>query len=844
MDEDGQIVEDLFHAASALPADERASYLARAVDPALRAEVESLLAVFDMRADFLERPILSLGMKVLTDELPEDTLVDTTVGAYKILKPLGRGGMGKVYLAEDERLQRNVALKFLSPRFLDDAWAKRQFVKEAQAAAKLDHPNICPVYGFEEADGYSFMVMKYVEGETLASLCCAPAEPARALDLAAQIAGALAEAHAHGIIHRDIKPQNIIVTTAGQAKVLDFGLAKIVRQGVLGAGEGQSQASQKDVIVGTVAYMSPEQLRAERLDFRSDIFSFGVVLYEMVTGGNPFARASDAEIISAILTSEPPPLRSAAADFPAGFSHIVERCLAKNREGRYQSASELLLDLGSLPQRRAHLPLLAGVAFALVLLVSLAVILSYFRAHRVRTLSIIPVVNESGVADTDYLDAALTEGLSRRLSRLSKLHVKVLSGASAAEAQKLTPQEAGRVLGSDAILTGTIRPRGESLVLQLRLTDTSGGGQNWESEYDLSPAEIENVLAAVSGDTAARLVPGLSADERSLLSRSQGEENPVAFRLYFRGRHYWNNREKDKENITKAIQSFSQATEVEPEYARAWAGLADCYVVKASPAYGSMEPREALAYAKSAAMKALSLDSTLAEAHTSLGMIELKGEWNWQEAEKEFRQAIRSDPDYAPAHYWYSTLLALTGRAGEAVTESETAWDLEPLSPLSDINVGRTFYYARQYERAIGYFRRALEKEPEDKGAMYLLGLAYLQEGRDAEAIDLFEKVYAADKLVGAAPLGYAYARAGRKEEARHLLEEIGSTARQHYVSPQEKAVIYAGLGDKDQSFVQLQKSCDERFISFPFVMIDPLFDSLRSDPRHAALARCANLSP
>jgi serine/threonine-protein kinase len=855
---DWRRTEELFHKAVGLSAEERGLYLDQACsqDATLRAEVESLIAAFEDQVEFMERPAFSLGIKVLSEESKHESLTGRLIGPYKVLAQLGRGGMGEVYLAEDSRLDRKVALKFLSNRFTDDAWARRQLVKEAQAVARLDHPNICTVYGYEEHDGFSFIVMQYVEGETLASLICNKLiEPKQVHTIAIQIASALAESHSHAIVHRDVKPQNIMVSANGQVKVLDFGLAKLVRQrdGELGAGDSESHSSQSGLVLGTVAYMSPEQLRAERLDFRSDIFSFGIVLYEMISGRNPYSNRSNAEIISAILTSDPPPLTNSTTDIPPGLARVAQKCLKRDREQRYQSASELLLDFDNLQKEvapgikwRAYLTLLKVAALALLLLLVAAGVFLFMPKARVRTLAVLPIVNKGTDQTTYYLSEGLTEGLASKLSRVPELRVKAPTMDPVFVDQDVARMRIGRDLKDvDAILMGTLTPRGESLSLQITMSNAADGSPIWQGEYSLEPAELLGVQNNLAYQIASNLQPSLNEDEKKNLAdiilAVRQTENPEAHRMYILGRHYW--RKRNRDTIQEAITFFKKAIELDPYYAQAHAGLASCYVLLNSIAYGSMPTEEAMSKAKAAARDALEIDDTLCEAHTSLGVIRMKYDWKWIEAEREFTRAISLDPDYAPAHFWYSQLLSLMGRHAEAISESEKAKELEPFSPPSDLNLGRAFYLARQYDRAIGHFRKILDSDPDNGNALYMLGLLYQQKGFYKESVESFEKLYSLNPELAAAPLGYAYARAGKKTEALKMLDLLEEIRKKKYVPDQELAIIYMGIDDRDKAFLFFEQACRDRAAALPFIKIDPLFDSIRADSRYADLARCANIS-
>ena len=849
---DWRQVEDIFHAALDLGDDERAAYLARACsgDTTLRGEVESLLSAFEGRRGFMEEPVFGLGMKMFADDAME-SLAGRTVGPYRLEEMLGRGGMGEVYLAEDTRLGRKVALKFLSAKLVDDNWAKRQLAREAQAVAMLDHPNICAVHGIEEIDGYSFIVMQYVRGETLSHLIRARRpDVSEAVVLATQMAGALSEAHAHGIIHRDVKPQNVVVGADGQVKVLDFGLAKLVqrRQQEINAADNPSQFSQAGLVMGTVAYMSPEQLRAERLDFRSDIFSLGTVLYELISGNNPFARASDAETISAILTDTPPPLTRASADVPAELNRIILKCLEKDKERRYQSASELLYDLGGFqevgaqPLRRLKSTALRLTAafFLLLLLVAVSMLIYQRLTSRVYTLAVLPFNNESADASVDYLGDGLAESLIQRLSRLPRLRVKALTTVSGYQGREIDAPKLGRDLNVDAVLTGTIVREGDSLVLRTALIKTADGSPLWHGRYNLDAGRLPD-LHDMTEKIAVNLQPRIGGDERRLIAASD-TENQEAYRHYLRGRHYWRHRNKD--NILKAIESFNEAIKIDPAYARAYAGLADCYVLMNTVAYGDMETKDAMTRARWAAKEALKIDDTLPEAHTSLAVVNIKYDWNWQEAERELKRALMLDPDYAPAHYWYSNLLAVTGRHGEAIAEGEISKYLDPFSARSGMNFCRTLYYDRQFDRAATCLRQILENDPADPITLYVLGYVYLQQGMSDEAAGIFLDLYAKDKHLAAAPLAYVYGRAGRTSEAMMILTEAEEMSRRNYLPPLELAIIYMGLDKKDEAFILLERAYQEKFASLIYLPVDPLFDSLRSDARFDSLIQRLNLMP
>lgn len=839
-------IESLFHAALRLDGGERGAYLTRACagDDSLRREVESLIAAFEGYDGFIDEPTVKLGLCVLSDPAGE-SMAGETIGPYKILRLLGRGGMGEVYLAEDTRLGRKVALKFLSGKLLNDNWAKRQLVKEAQAVAMLDHRNICTVHGMEEAGGRNFIVMQYIEGRPLTDLILDRFQDTETvLQIAEQIVNALSEAHAHGIIHRDIKPQNILVTADGQVKVLDFGLAKFIpqKQGLAGGGDQRSETSKLGLIVGTVAYTSPEQLRGERLDYRSDIFSCGTVLYEMISGKNPFARGSMAETISAILSTEPPPLRSVAPGASHEISRIIHRCLKPDRDQRYPSASDLSYDIESLrrgaktsnPENFYSNHRVAAI-ITVLLLVAAACAFTYSRLTRVRTIAVLPIVNESNNSDIEYLSAGLTESLVGKLSGLSKLRVKALKRPP--EPAAFDALKIGRDLKVEAVLVGTLTRRGELFVVQTELLDAADGSKLWGREYGVNLEQIFDLQRDVTENVAASLGLRLEGGEENLWPAGR-TKNPEALQRYMLGRYYLNRR--SRENIRRAIAHFEEAIVLDPSYAEARAGIADCYVLLPSVAYGHMPTDEAMRRAKGEANTALTINDRLPEAHTSAGVVQLRYEWNWQEAERAFQRAIELNPDYAPAHYWYSNLLAITGRHEEAMAESAVAKQLEPDSPSAGLNQCRTIFLARRYDGAVTCFKKMLAEEPDDINAWYMLGLVYRAKGMSEEATGIFQKLYESEghKLYAAPQLGYCYAKAGRREEAMKILSDLEEASKHDNLPAQEVAVIHVGLGDVENAFAWLEKAHQDRYAPLTYINVEPLFDGLRSDPRFTELVR------
>ncbi|MGZ8843810.1 MAG: protein kinase domain-containing protein [Pyrinomonadaceae bacterium] len=861
-------IEEIFHQAMEVRTEERSGYLDRACseDKNLRDEVDSLISAYESNSGLFDEAAVTMAMRVLGSTSAE-SMTGKEVGPYKILNLLGQGGMGAVYLAENRRVNKKVALKFLSAEFFEDNWGKRQLIKEAQAVAMLDHPNICAVYDFEEIDDHSFIVMQYIEGRTLADLIRRKQlKPDQFVPFAQQIANALADAHAHGIIHRDIKPKNIMVTPSEQVKVLDFGLAKTMQKNLEEA-ESISQLSKDGLLMGTVAYMSPEQLRREKLDYRSDIFSLGTVLYEMASGKNPFAHKGDskasksnAEVISSIMAEEPPPLRHSAPDCAKGFDHVVNKCLRKDRAERYQSVSELLIDLDDLqkgvaiqPPVRPYLNVRVA-ALAAMLLLALVVTLFVYMAwgSSRQTLAVLPITCDDVKFPTRCMAPELTDGLLKALSQRSGLRVTSSQVApSLFGPQAASPQKMGRDLNADLVMFGKIRNGEQGLILIIRVERVNDGKRILERNYPIDPLKLSNLQKRVSLETAYNLQLPMNEDE-DLFSVLAADENrnPNAYQLYLLGRKHWTLR--DGENIQTAIDNFRRATELDPSYAEAYAGLADCYVLMNTVAYGPLIRKDAMIRAEWAAKEALKFNDKLAEAHASYAAVLMKGHWDWENAEKEFKRAIALNPDYQPAHWGYSNLLATTGRFQESLVESELAMNQDPFSPPAVMNHCRAQYFARQFDQANVCLERLLAEQPNYLNGKYMHGIVLIELNQIPEATKIFEEIYARDKAYGGALLGFSYGIANRRADAERILYEMMELQKQEsqkqasqkprYLPDQELAIIYMGMGDLDHALPLFSQAVADKFPPAQSIFIAPMFDRLRADPRFAELARQVKL--
>ena len=839
-------IEQVFHAVLELPVDQREAHLKQACngDKSLYDEVSSLISALDHSEDFIEQPALDIGFHVLA-KANQISMMGKTIGAYKISAHLGKGGMGEVYLAEDLRLGRKVALKFLSEQFVGDNWAKRQLQKEAAAVAKLDHPNICAVYGIEEFEEHTFIVMQYVEGQTLAELINQRTlEPDAILTYATQIISAVEEAHAHGIIHRDIKPRNIMVTSRGQIKVLDFGLAKTVQtpRDTISI-DSVSQMSDLGVLQGTVAYMSPEQLRGERLDFRSDVFSLGTVLFELVNGQNPFAKGNPAETISAILTLSPTASETSFKKL-RDLCLIINKCLEKDKEKRYHSASELLLDINN--QQASRTPWssliinarLVAVLATLIVLSAVAVFI-YRSWTRSYSLAILPFTNQTDDRSLDFFEEEFPENLIARVSKLPRMKVNAFTSVLPYKRSEHNYKQLAENLGVDAVLVGRIERQGDVKILQTDLISASDGKQIWGNRYDLTTLAVSDLQENLTSQISSGLMVGLGFEETKSLAPGETTNN-AALLEYLRGKHFWNRR--SRENIAKAIERFKGAIDLEPTFALAHAALADCYALLNSPAYGNLTTEEAMGLAKTEINQALTIDPNLPEAKTSLGIINLKYDWNWREAENHFRQALRLKPDSAVTHYWLANVLTVTGRQKDGLEESQIAKRLDPTSPSVSSNVCRQYYYLRDYNAAETCHNALLELEPNDRNIKYTLGFVALKKGEYDKAIEIFRSLPDDNRELKLSALGYALAQAGRAKEAQAVLEEVESLQKKKLLPSMEMVVVYIGMGKKDEAFAWLEKAYAERASALIYLAAEPGFDSLRSDPRFTSLAKRMNL--
>ena len=775
-------------------------------------------------------------------------MIGQTISHYRILEKLGVGGMGVVYKAEDIRLHRFVALKFLTD-MTQDAHALERFRREAQAASALNHPGICTIYDIGEQDGRPFIAMEFIDGETLRGHIRGKALLLEEiLKLGTQIADALDAAHAQGIIHRDIKPANIFVTKRGQAKVLDFGLAKLVPKGVGQAnadvsGELPDSTSIVGVISGTPSYMSPEQVRGDNLDQQTDIFSLGLLLYEMATGRQAFSGRTGGMIIEAVLTRSPVPARSINPDIPPELEEIINKALQKDRDQRYLRAADIHGDLQRLERgadsgRRATVEFVSSEPRA-----RNATAPSSVRPERVSktidSLAVLPFENTSRDPEHEYLSDGIAGSLINILATVPKLRVMAQSTVLRYKGRGIDPQTLGRELNVRAVLTGRIMQSGESLRIGTELVDVATGSQLWGAQYDRKPGDIFIIQDEISKEISEKLRLKLTRAEKKRLTKRQTED-AEAYRRYLKGRHHWDRWTED--GFYKAIDFFQQAVEKDPGYALAYAGLADSYVLLGWNSY--LLPKDAFPKAKMAAMRALRLDPDLAEAHTSLAAVLWLHDWQWQEAQTEFKRSLALNPAYPTANHWYAEYVLTMGRHAEAIERIKVSQELDPLSLIISVAIGWALYMARQYDDAIEQLTRTVDLEPHYPVTHWILGLLLRKMGRYEQAITEGEKgvnLSGGSPLISAA-LAQTFAEAGKRDQAIQILDDLTRLTELRYIAPYFFAGIYTGLGEGDRAIEYLEKCYEEHSHWLIYLHMDPGMDGLRSHPRFQDLLRRVGL--
>jgi len=834
-------------------------------------------------------------------------MIGERLSHYEIIAKLGTGGMGEVYLAQDTKLDRKVALKILPADVASSRDRMDRFVREAKSAAALNHPNIAHIYEIGESQSTCFIAMEFIDGVTLREkIHREPTELKKLLKYLQQVAEGLSKAHAAGIVHRDLKPDNIMITRDLYAKILDFGLAKLTLQTHPPQSSGEAvdndaptavmprQLSTPGVIMGTVGYMSPEQAQGKKVDQRSDIFSFGCILYETATGLRPFESDSVIDTLHKIVHTPAAPIKDANPSAPIDLQRIVRRCLAKDPDERYQSIREVAIELRDLrreledaaesdttappgtigstasaaagAQITASSPglstappsssaeyIVSGIkrhkiaALLALLVLTLAIVglAAYLHARNteiaIESIAVLPFANQNNDPDTEYLSDGLTESIINSLSQLSNLRVIPRNSVFRYKGKESDPLAAGKELGVRAVLTGRIVQRGDNLVVGAELVDVRDNKQLWGEQYNRETADALAVQQEIAQEISAKLRPRLSGDEQRQVAKRE-TTNPEAYQLYLKGRYYLEKR--TREGTNKAIDYFQQAIDKDPNYARAFAGLADYYMLRSvAIPRSSLPPKETFPKAKAAAMRALQIDDKLAEAHTSLAHIKFLYEWDWPGAEREFKRAIELDPNYATAHHWYGFDLAAVGRFDEAIKEIRKAQEIDPLSLVINATAGWIFYYAHQYDQAIEEESKTLEIDPNFAIAHGRLAAAYEQRGMNNEAVEEYLK---AETLLGETQeeivaLRQAYTVSGTRGFWRKQLDLAMERSKRQYVSASAIALYYARLGEREHAIQWLEKAYEERD-ALLWLKGDPRWDGLRSDPRFADLIRRVGL--
>jgi len=737
-------------------------------------------------------------------------MIGKTISHYKILKKLAEGGMGVIYKAEDLKLKRIVALKFLPPELTRDKNAKERFVHEAQAASALEHPNICNIHEIDEISiegrDQMFICMAYYQGETLEKkIERGPLKIDEAIDIAIQISEGLAIAHEAKITHRDIKPANVIITDRAEVKIIDFGIAKLA---------DRKKLTDAGAALGTLDYMSPEQIRGNQVDHRSDIFTFGVVFYEMVAGQKPFKGEFDQIMVYSIVNETPEPVTALRSGVPTELERIIDKALNKSEKERYQHMDEMLVDLKALTLKLRKD--------------------SGYRLEKVESLAVMPFSNTSGKEEVDYLSEGLTESLITSLSQISNLKVISRTSVFHYEGQHIEIQKVARELKVNKLLLGWVNQRANNVSIGVELVEGSDSSQIWGEQYTRKFTNVVKIQEEVVKDISTKLKLKLTRKEKKHLSKQYKVDNE-AYQLFLKGRYHWNKRTAD--NFKQSIYFYEQAIEKDPAYALAYSGLSDSYALIGI--YGYLPAKDVWPKAKAAALKAMEIDPDMAEAHNALGAVESSYEWNWAKAEKTFQHSIALNPNYATAHQWYAGQLRILGKFDDSLREIRKAQGIDPLSLQISTDVGRLHYYVKEYDLAVQEYQKVLELDSNFYPAHVWLGLALLEKLDFGLAIESLQTALTlSGNFAAAAVLGYAFGISGKKTKAKKIIKELKNRARNEYVQPAYFGWVHVGLNELDAAFQYFDKAFEERSWWVVYMKIWPCPEQMIKDARYTKLLK------